>query len=86
MRGFNQLGHDAIFVWSPTFEEHTADLQRHIARGCTVRSARACYQAPPGGGAFFSVLDAPLDACGLCGGTCKVRSVRIGRGFRSRRR
>ncbi len=72
VRGFNQLGRDAVVVWSSTFEDHVDDLNDQFARGCTVRSERGCFQQSPSG-MIYSWLNAPVDDCGLCGGACRHR-------------
>lgn len=72
MRGFNQVGHDSVVVWSSTLAEHVADLNDQLSRGCTVRSNRGCFQQSPNG-LIYSWLSAPADDCGLCGSDCLHR-------------
>ncbi len=71
MRGYSQIGHDAVVVWSPTFETHEKDLDAQFARGCRERP-RGSFQKD-GNGGYFSWLDAPKGKCELCGGRCKHR-------------
>jgi hypothetical protein len=70
MRGFNQVGHDAVVVWSPDFETHVRDLQAQLERGCTERPKDSFQKAE---GIYFSWLDAPKWKCELCGGRCRFR-------------
>lgn len=71
MGGSNQVGHDAVVVWSSTFEDHMVDLQAQLARGCTPRP-RGTFQRSESG-IFFAWLNAPRNQCGLCGGVCSHR-------------
>ena len=72
MRGYSQVGHDAVVVWSPTLETHAKDLEAQLARGCRERP-RGSYQKGSDG-LFFSWLDAPKGKCELCGGgRCRRR-------------
>lgn len=71
MRGYSQVGHDAVVVWSPTHQTHVSDLQAQLERGCTERPRGSFQQA---GGLFFSWLNAPKERCELCGGgPCRMR-------------
>jgi hypothetical protein len=70
MRGFNQVGHDAVVVWSPTHQAHVHDVQVQITRGCRTRPGG--FQQTPTG-LFYTWLDAPADRCDLCGGRCRYR-------------
>ena len=73
MRGYAQVGHDAVVVWSPTFEMHQRDHQAALDRGCKVRGQRSSFQQSSNG-RYFSWLDAPLSKCELCeGGRCQKR-------------
>jgi hypothetical protein len=71
MRGVAQVGHDAIVVWSPTFQTHVHDLRAQLARGCHERPHGSFQKAPTG--MYFSWLDAPKGKCDLCGGRCRYR-------------
>lgn len=71
MRGFSQVGHNAVVVWSPTHRMHVSDLQVQLDRGCTERPNASFQQA---GGIYFSWLNAPAGRCELCGGRCRLRS------------
>lgn len=70
MRGYSQVGHDAVVVWSPSQRTHAADLQAQLERGCTERPRGSFQKA---GGLYFSWLDAPRNKCELCGGRCRLR-------------
>lgn len=57
MRGVAKVGHDAVVVWSPTFETHVQDLATQLHRGCRERTRGSFQQTPTG--TYFSWLDAP---------------------------
>lgn len=71
MRGFAQVGHDAVVVWSPSHMMHVHDLNTQLERGCTERGPRASFQQS--GNLYYSWLNAPAGRCELCGGRCRVR-------------
>jgi hypothetical protein len=57
MRGFSQVGLNAVVVWSPTFDLHVSDLNEHLGRGCTERPRGSFPRAASG--MYFSWLNAP---------------------------
>jgi hypothetical protein len=69
MRGSNQIGHDAVVVWSPTFEDHVADVQAQLAHGCTLRLHGSFQRGESG--LIFTWLNVPRNRCGLCAGVCR---------------
>ena len=74
MRGYSQVGHDAVVVWSPSYQTHVSDLQAQLERGCTERPRGSFQQVD---GLFFSWMNAPKERCELCGGgPCRMRGRR----------